>query len=73
MDFLLGHACWHVAGYRDGEPPKIICGARPDPEYVLSGNAIDVILSEMRVCVNCDRVTHGEALRFVNEVQEAMV
>ena len=56
MDFVLGKSRWHVIGYRNGNVYDwtTLCGWTPD-EQAIGGNGVDVVLSEMAVCGNCDR------------------
>lgn len=70
MDFLLGTTCWHVVGYLNDDPwkPALLCKVPMGENTGPGGSALDVIASDMKVCGNCDRATHGEARRWVADV-----
>jgi hypothetical protein len=67
VNFILGHACWHVIGYVNGDlvRPTLLCGSRPNPDYAYGGGISDVVASGMRLCKTCDRCTQHQASRLL--------
>lgn len=70
MSYCLGTTCWHVVGYVNGDTLRsvLLCGAKPN-EYSIGGGPRDVLASDMRVCLTCDRATGGGATGDIDRLR----
>lgn len=66
ITYSMGVSCWHVVGYEDGDlaRPGTLCGRALNG---VGGTANDVVCSDMRVCLVCDRATGWQAGLAVTE------